>query len=137
MRIIFFTAKQPITGAKWFLLTASFLCVAPSLHAAEVFEFASGTTLRGEVVEFKGTNSVVVLGSKDGKPYTITISDLSRLSQIHVASLRKPGNAKPWLVDPGWQACARTLQTLDAQRAPLVSQRAATENMIQAKKRTK
>ena len=63
-------------------------CFALCAAGASTFTFKSGARFEGEVVEFKGTNSVVVRSSKDAKQYTIIISMLSDDDQRQLAELR-------------------------------------------------
>jgi hypothetical protein len=60
------------------------LCAA----AAATFTFKSGATFEGEVVEFKGTNMVIVRSAKDGNLYTITASALAGDGQPRLDELR-------------------------------------------------
>jgi hypothetical protein len=112
-----------------------------------MFTFKSGTTLQGEVVEFKGTNSVVVKSSADGKPYTIALSDLSPSSLARLAKLRSMAGTKrkaasgklsgPWENDAGWQSCEAAIQKLGEQHSRLNQQRSALYAMRRAKQGTK
>jgi hypothetical protein len=62
-------------------LVGSFaLCTA----AASTFTFKSGAKFEGELVEAKGTNSVIVRSAKDGKAYIITVSDLTDEDQLTI-----------------------------------------------------
>lgn len=88
MRILLHPESRWNIRAEQLLLTAWFLCVAASLHAATL-TFKSGATFEGEVVEFIGTNSVIVKSSKDYKPYTITISMLSTACQEYLAACKE------------------------------------------------
>jgi hypothetical protein len=72
---------------KWHLLAPCVLLLVTTLRAS-TFTFKSGAKFEGEVVEFKGTNSVIVRSSKDAKPYTITISMLSDGDQQRLTELR-------------------------------------------------
>jgi hypothetical protein len=63
-------------------------CSAFFASSAVTFTFKSGAKFEGEVIEFKGTNSVVVRSAKDAKPYTITISMLTEDDQQRLAELR-------------------------------------------------
>ena len=56
--------------------------------AAATFTFKSGAKFEGEVVEFKGTNSLVVRSAKDAKLYTITISMLADEDQHRLVELQ-------------------------------------------------
>ena len=67
---------------------AAALHLVGSLHAHS-FKFKAGATFEGEVAEFKGTNVVVVVGAKDGRPYSLTVSTLSEADQKYLAGLRQ------------------------------------------------
>ena len=63
-------------------------CSALFLVSAATFNFKSGAKFEGEVVEFKGTNSVVVRSTKDAKMYTIICSMLTDEDQHRLVELQ-------------------------------------------------
>jgi hypothetical protein len=73
--------------AKWHLLSLCVLLLGTSLRAS-TFTFKSGTKFEGEVVEFKGTNMVIVRNAKDANLYTITASMLAGNGQQRLDELR-------------------------------------------------
>jgi hypothetical protein len=119
------------------LLSAWIFCIATGLNAATI-NFKSGATFNGEVLSFKGTDSVVMKSSKDGKAYTILISDLTDSSQRLLESQKGTmAKAKPWMDDPGWQSCEKAIAPLREQHARLAKQVEALHRMISTKTATK
>jgi len=58
--------------------------MAVVITQAATLNFKSGATLEGEVVEIRGTNSVLVRSDKDGKDYEIKLSYLTDADQIRI-----------------------------------------------------
>lgn len=73
--------KTRIQNSRVVALLALTGCFALYAAGAATFTFKSGTKFEGDVVEVKGTNSVVVRSAKDGKIYTIILSMLTDADQ--------------------------------------------------------
>jgi hypothetical protein len=67
---------------------AALLALTALTAQTDMFTFKSGAKFEGEVVEVKGTNSVIVRSAKDAKLYTITISMLTNEEQRRLATLQ-------------------------------------------------